>query len=128
MVSFTLIALVAAAAGALGYFDADKRPSSPQGEAVAPVRTLVPYNTPDAFIPAEPLTVTYYIVDSEEERDLLNRWEEETIFREILEKDAIEVLLVTNAEEEQAAQETLKKAERLAEESSFILVVRDLRD
>jgi len=129
MFSFTLIALLAAGAGALGYFDRGDEPVRPAArQAVAPTRTLVPFNTPVAFIPADPLRVTYYIVDSEEERDLLNAWEGETIFREILEKDAIEVLLVRDEAEEAEATSILKKAATLAEESGFILIVEDLRE
>jgi hypothetical protein len=129
MVGFTLVALVAAGAGALGYFDGDGSPERPAPRAaVAPTRTLVPFNSPLAFIPADPLTVTFYIVDSEEARDLLDSWEDETIFREILERDAIEVLLVRTPEEEAAAEQALEEAAVLAEESGFILVVEDLRD
>jgi hypothetical protein len=129
MFSFTLIALVVAGAGALGYFDSEDQPERPATrQAVAPTRTLVPYNTPVAFIPADPLRVTYYIVDSEEERDLLNSWEGETIFREILEKDAIEVLLVRDETEEADANRILEEAAVLAEESGFILIVEDLRN
>jgi len=127
MVSFTLIALVVAGAGALGYFDADKASSPPQREVLAPKPTLVPYKTPLAFLPAEPLTVTYFLVDNEDELHAYEHYEDDMIFREILQKDAIEILLIRNDEEEARANRTLEVAKARAEASGFILVVQDLR-
>ena len=129
MFSFTLIALVAASAGALGYFDREDgsvRPAARQ--AVAPTRTLVPYNTPEFFIPPDPLTVTYYLVDNERDRLALENYENGIIFREILAKDAIEILLIRDEAEQARANQILEDAAVLAEESGFIIVVQDLRD
>jgi hypothetical protein len=129
MVSFTAVALIVAAAGALGYFD-DDGSSEPPRQAAAPTPTPFPTVslTPDAFFPVEPLTVTYYLVDNEDDVAALQDLEDRMIFREILEKDAIEVLLIRNDEEEAEAFRVLEEAQTLAEESGFILVVQDLRD
>ena len=129
MVSFTVIALAIAGAGALGYFDGDEGESQPRALAVAPTRTPAPTIslTPDAIYPIEPLTVTYYLVDNEEDLRAYQWLEDGMIFREILEKDAIEVLLVRNEEEQVEAERILEEAEALAEESGFILVVLDVR-
>lgn len=130
MFSFTFIALVVAGAGALGYFDGADAPPEPPRQAIAPSPTPFPTvsRTPDAFFPIEPLTVTYYLVDNEADMAALRDLEDRIIFREILEKDAIEVLLIRDEAEEAEANRILEQAEALAEESGFILVVQDLRD
>ena len=132
MFGFTLVALVLAAAGALGYFDRESGRPSREVVQQAPRPTITPFptvsSTPDAFFPLEPLTVTYYLVDNEGDLDALRELENQIIYREILEKDAIEILLVRTEAEEAEAFRVLEEAETLAEESGFILVVQDLRD
>jgi hypothetical protein len=132
MFSFTLLALVLAGAGALGYFDRDDSEGRSQTVQQAPRPTITPFptvsSTPDAFFPIEPLTVTYYLVDNERDLDALRELEDQIIFREILEKDAIEILLIRDDDEEAEAFRVLEEAEILAEESGFILVVQDLRE
>jgi hypothetical protein len=135
-VSFTAIALTLAGAGGLGYFDSDDRRAEPLSQAVALTRTPVPTRTPaptldltpDGVFPIEPLTVTYYLVDNERELHALEGVEDRMIFREILEKDAIEILLIRDEEEQAEADRILEEAQALAEESGFILVVQDLRE
>jgi hypothetical protein len=127
MVGFTLVALIVAGAGALGYFDASDSAPSPPREVVAPTATLVPYATPLTFIPAEPLTVTYYLVDNEPQKRAYEHYEDDMIFRELLEKEAIEVLLITNEAEQAQANQILADAAKRAQTSGFILVVKDLR-
>jgi hypothetical protein len=127
MVVFTLIALGVAGAGALGYFDASNDTPAPKVEAVAPTSTLVPYATPLSFSPAVPLTVTYYLVDNEREKRAYEHYEDDMIFRELLEKEAIEVLLIQSPEDQARADQILAEAKVRSETSGFILVVLDLR-
>jgi hypothetical protein len=127
MVGFTLVALIVAGAGALGYFDAGDDTPPPKVEAVAPTRTLVPYATPLTFLPAPPLTVTYYLVDNEREKRAYDHYEDDMIFREVLEKEAIEVLLIQTPEDQANADQILADAKKRSETSGFILVVKDLR-
>jgi hypothetical protein len=84
--------------------------------------------TPDGVFPIDPLTVTYYLVDNERDLRALEGVEDGMIFREILEKDAIEIILIRNEDEQTEANRILKEAEALAEESGFTLVIQDLRD
>ncbi|HEU0072703.1 MAG TPA: hypothetical protein VFS30_01735 [Dehalococcoidia bacterium] len=136
MLSFTAIALALAGAGALGYFDGDDRRSELVREAFALTRTPVPTRTPaptldltpDGVFPIEPLTVTYYLVDNERDLHALEGVEDGMIFREILEKDAIEIILIRNEDEQTEANRILEEVEALAEESGFTLVIQDLRD
>lgn len=136
MLSFTAIAIVVAGAGALGYFDSDDQRSEPLREAVALTRTPVPTRTPaptldltpDGVFPIQPLTVTYYLVDNERDLYALEDVEDRMIFREILEKDAIEILLIRDETEQAEADRVLEEAAALAEASGFILVVQDLRE
>jgi hypothetical protein len=130
MLGFTTIAIVVAGAGALGYFDSDVRPPESPRQAAAPTRTPAPTIslTQLAAYPVEPLTVTYYLVDNERDLNALENVEDGIIFREILEKDAIEILLIRNDSEQTEADRVLDEAKALAEASGFILVVQDLRD
>lgn len=130
MLSFTAIAIIVAGAGALGYFDNDDRRPDPPQQAVAPTRTPAPTLslTQDAVFPIEPLTVTYYLVDNERDLYALEDIEDRMIFREILEKDAIEILLIRDETEQAEADRVLEEAAALAEASGFILVVQDLRE
>jgi hypothetical protein len=128
MFIFTLIALAVAGAGALGYFERDADDSPTQAIAPTPTATRSPLLTPLPFIPTDPLTVTYYLVDNEHDVNVLESVEDRMIFREILEADAIEILLIRNEEEEAEANRKLEEAKDLAEDSGFILVVQDLRE
>lgn len=129
MFGFTVIALAVAGAGALGYFERDDDDSSPsQAVAPRPTATTRPLLTQLPFIPTDPLTVTYYLVDSEHDVSVLESVEDGMIFREILEADAIEILLIRNEEEQAEADQILEEAKDLAEDSGFILVVQDLRE
>jgi hypothetical protein len=130
LLGLTVAVIAVAAAAGLGLFDADEspRPERRQQAVAAPTRTPVPFNTPIAFIPPEPLTVTYYLVDNEHDQRVYETFEDGIIFREILEKDAIEILLIRNAEEQDEATRILEQAAVLAQESGFILLVKDLRD
>jgi hypothetical protein len=130
MVSFTALALIAAGAGALGYFDQTEEPVQPRQAVVAPTRTPAPtiVATAAAVYPVEPLTVTYYLVDNEGDLHALERYEDDMIFREILEKDAIEILLIRNEAEQAEADRVLDEAKQRLEASGFILEVRDLRE
>lgn len=129
MVSFTLAALALAAAGAAGLLESGgDEPQTAERRQAPPTRTPVPFDTPDPSITPSPLTVTYYLVDSEEDLRAYQGLEDEIIFREILETDDVEVLLVRDTEEEAEAKRVIERAQRLAQESGFILVIRDLRD
>lgn len=136
MLSFTAIVLALAGAGALGYFDSNDRRSEPPRQAVALTRTPASTRTPaptldltpDAVFPIDPLTVTYYLVDNDRDLHALEGIEDHMIFREILEKDAIEILLIRDEAEQAEADRILDEAALLAEASGFILVVQDLRE
>ncbi len=129
MLSFTAIALAVAGAGAMGYFDHPASNSEPPSQAVAPTRTPAPTisPTPDANATVEPLTVTYYLVDNEQDMRALELYEDGLVFREILEKEAIEVLLIRNQAEQAEADRVLEAAKTRLEKIGFILVVQDLR-
>jgi hypothetical protein len=127
LMGVTVLIIAVAAAAGLGLFDADEGPKPVQRQAVVPTRTPVPYSTPIFFIPAKPLTVTYYLVDNEHDARVYESFEDRMIFREVLETDAIEILIIRNAEEQEEANRVLEKASKLAQDSGFILLVKDLR-
>jgi hypothetical protein len=104
MVGVTAAVVAVAAAAGLGAFDPDdgSRQQEPrQAQAPIPVGT--------ALGPTQPpfLTVTYVLVGTEEERDVWHNVEETINQRELLSRMALEVLVVTDAEEEIAAYELI---------------------
>jgi hypothetical protein len=105
MLGVTGVVVGIAAVAGLGYFDPDEGervPPSPVARATAP-----PVAT--ATTPQSPpfLTVTYVFVGSEDERAVWDNVETTINQRELLSKMAIEVLVITNDEQEAAAFELI---------------------
>jgi hypothetical protein len=126
LMSFPLVALIAAGAGALGAFDAgDKRPQRVDLASFIP--TPIPYATPANFIPTDPLLVTFILVSTEEEQAVLQAFENGLIWREVLQHGTFEVLVITNEEQEAAAFRRIERARNAGRESGFIVQVDDRR-
>ena len=124
MLGVSVVAVVVAAAGALGLFDAD--PADERRGLSAPGTTpLLPQPTAAATGPAPFLTVTYVLVSTEEERLVWDNVEETINQRELLSTMALEVLVVTNAEQEAAAYELIDAARAAYPWNKY--VIEDLR-
>lgn len=126
MASFTLVVLVIAGAGALGYFDADAEP--PRQAVRAPTATPGPIPTPGTFAVPDPITLTFVLVSTEEHQAVLDAIESGFVWREILQSGTIDVLLVRNPAEEAEAMRKIEAAREVSERSGFVVVVQDLRD
>ncbi len=124
MLGFSGVALIAAAAVALGGFgNGGERGGSRHGvERVPEAATSV---VAGAISTAPRLVLTYYLVDSPEEQSLLYSTEDEMWNREYLQTSKIEVLLARDQTEEAAAFAEVAAA-KLRSTTTTVLV-EDLR-
>ena len=126
MVGVTAGVVAVAAAAGLGAFDPDDagRPSESR-RAQAPRASPVAAPTTGGSQEGPVLTVTYVFVGSEGERAIRNAIEDTMIHREFLSRNAVEVLVVRDEEEEAAAYEHI---DALRKRNPWNLyVVEDLR-
>lgn len=108
MLSLSAAVLVAAAAAGTGAFD---RPDAARQRASAPTSTATAVVTPPP-VGTPTLVMTFFLVSTPQERDLLRTLERQLIQREWLAKHDSEVLLAGTPAEEQAALETIERARR----------------
>ena len=126
LVSFPLIALIVAGAGALGAFDAQARPPA-RAERVSFIPTPIVYSTPDGYIPTESFTVTFILVSSPEYQRAYDALENDLIWREVLEYGTFEVLLVTNRQEETEAFQRIEEARVAGKKAGYEVSIEDKR-
>lgn len=121
MLVFTLGALAIAFTIGSGVFSGDG--SRPVRLSAEPTVALV--MTPTFDPNAVPLTITYFLVSTEEYQNALRRSQDQMGFREILRSNHYEVLLVRTPEDEQAA---LREVAQARVRAPFaVVVVSDLR-
>ena len=123
---FTAALLLHAGAASLGAFTQDEPELQLERRVIAvapqqPAAPAVPVNAPRA----PRLTMTYYIVGTQEMMDSFNTMKTELRHREWLEKSAYEVLLVRTPEEEALAFRAVEEARERCTCAAF--VVEDLR-
>jgi hypothetical protein len=126
LVSFPLVALIVAGAGALGAFDAQPRPEV-RAERVSFIPTPIVFSTPAGYIPTDSLIVTYILVSSEDMRMMWDRLENDLIWREVLQYGTFEVEVVTNQQEETEAFSRIATARADGKKSGFEVVIQDMR-
>jgi hypothetical protein len=125
MVGFTAVLLLLAGAASLGAFSQTEPELQLERRVIAvapqPAAPALPVNSPRA----PRLTMTYYIVDSQEMMDSFNMMKTELRHREWLEKSAYEVLLVRTPQEEALAFRAIEEARERCTCAAFM--VEDLR-
>ena len=123
MLLVSAMAVGIAAAGALGGFDGWSGHQTPDVQ----VGRAVVSDAGTVATPGAPpfLTVTYVLVSTEEERAVWDNVEETINQRELLSTMALEVLVVTNAEQEAAAYELIDAAREAYPWNEY--VIEDLR-
>jgi hypothetical protein len=124
MLAATAAVVAVAAAAGLGAFDPDGSSPRPR-EAQAPRPLPMPVSTTDGPQDASVFTVTYVLVGSEEERDVWHNVEETINQRELLSRMALEVLVITNDDEEAAAFELIDAVKERYPWNEY--VIQDLR-
>ena len=106
LLAVSVVAVTLAGAAGLGAFDPnDDRRASPPPRAQA---TPLPVSTVDVSLGGPFLTVTYVLVATEEERAVWDNVETTINQRELLSRMALEVLVVTNEDQEAAAYELIE--------------------
>ena len=118
MLAFTVAVVAIAAAAGLGAFDDDH--ARPGRLSQAPP-TLAPVPTPDATLFPQFLTVTYVLVDSEDERVIWDNVEGTINQRELLSKLAFEVLVITSEEQEAAAYELIDSVRKAYPWNEYVI-------
>lgn len=112
MLSLSAAVLVAAGAAGTGAFD---RPNASRQGASAPTSTATAVVTPPPVgtpTGTPTLVMTFFLVSTPLERDILRTQERQLIQREWLAKHDSEVLLAGTPAEEQAAWEAIERARR----------------
>lgn len=102
MAALSAVAVLVAAAAGLGYFERepDRPEATDHGHLPLPTAVSIAEQRQPPY-----LTVTYVLVSSEAEREVWNNVEETINQRELLSSMALEVLVVTNEAQEEAAYE-----------------------
>jgi hypothetical protein len=127
LMSFPLLALIVAGAGALGAFDAKAQPAPRPVDPASYIPTPIVFSTPVGYIPTDPLLVTFVLVDTPEHAAVLAGFENGLIWREILAYGRFEVLLVEDAEQEAAAFRRIAAARVAGRQAGYEVQVDDRR-
>ena len=127
LMSFPLLALILAGAGALGAFDPRAQPAPQRVDPASYIPTPIIFSTPVGYFPTALLEVTFVLVDSPEEEAMLDVFESGLIWREVLQHYTFEVLLITNAKEEAAAFQRIAEARVTGSRSGFKVLIDDRR-
>ena len=125
MLGFTGVVLGLAAAASVGAFGGLSGEQRPEEARMSPGAPGVVLSAAPARGPAQPLAMTYLLVDSAEHASMLISIENIIVNREALSVFGFEVLLVRNAEEEAAALRAVEEARRRA--PNVRVTVEDLR-
>jgi hypothetical protein len=131
MLGVSIVVLAVAALIGLGLIATGDNSSTPAPQAFAATRvpgTPTPLTVHLAPATSSRLTVTYYLVGSEDARATLDTVEDDLIFREVLTMHTFEVLVVTNAADEAAAQREIAAARERGLKDGFKVDVQDLRN
>ena len=127
LMSFPLLALIVAGAGALGAFDPRAQPAAQRVDPASYIPTPIIFSTPVGYFPTALLQVTFVLVDSQEQEAAYDAVESGLVWREILQHGTFETLLVRNAQEEAAALKKIADARVQGRAAGFEVLVDDRR-
>ena len=110
MVALSAAVIALFAAAGLGAFDPRVPPKPALTQAQTPLAPAAGFVSPAAASTPTVFSITYFIVGSEQERELMHNVGDQMVFREWLRKSSYEVLVASSPLEEAAAYRIINDA------------------